>query len=146
MRTPNGLALFSAFFLRVLWRVVSACATCCSITWDCKQRIFPQQTVTLRLCKRGRVFSGRLKCNFKVLFGGRLGWYNVGCTRYQFSCEMLVNLFPTKLWRNQLISFSCLVSAPEDAFQISDSLKDCLHDHVIDGGENLSVCLIGMCL
>jgi hypothetical protein len=32
-------------------------------------------------------------------------------TSYQFSCEMLVTLFPTKLWCNQTISFSCLVSA-----------------------------------
>ena len=32
MRTPNGLALLSAYFLRVLWRVVSAWAACYNIS------------------------------------------------------------------------------------------------------------------
>jgi hypothetical protein len=35
---------------------------------------------------------------------------------------------------------------PEGAFQIRYSVKDCLHDPIIDGRENLNVCIIGMCL
>jgi len=35
---------------------------------------------------------------------------------------------------------------PEGAFQIRDSVKDCLPDRVSDRRENLNVCLIGICL
>ena len=33
----------------------------------------------------------------------------------------------------------------ERAFQIRDFVKDCPHNHVMDGWENLNVCLTGMC-
>ena len=99
-----------------------------------------QRILTPRLFKRHRVFFGRFKRNFKVLFVVDFDDTMLAVRVTSFHAKCLSIYSPQNC--DVVIHFIFMF----DIFVPKASVKDCLHDYKIDGRENLNVCLIGMCL